>query len=533
MKRSVLFSRLTTLRSKLWFSISVLLACTIVVGTISYLSASVLKDALKNILNVQIPAQRSLLLADMMHDGIRANAFHAIIDGSSSSPEAQQAILDESQEFRDTIKAKIEVVEGLEVSEKAKQAIAPVKPSIEAYSNTAHEIVQLAISGRSEEARAKIPELQLTFESLEEDLGRLGDLVTEEAQEITGKAGKIADETLMTILAILLASLTLGIIIGISLVSHFQAILSPLASVLSQEGLNAGQASATLATASVDLSESIRRQTQSVNSTSTAADEISSMAKRTSDITTEASTHMERARERASAGSNAVKDMESAMSDIHNSSSHLSKDVAQTNEKISGIIEILKEVSSKTDVINDIVFQTKLLSFNASVEAARAGESGKGFAVVADEVGNLAKKSGVAAEEINTLLERSLTTVQNIVVETQKNISESVRESETAVNRGNNTVRICREILDEIVRTSSETEKLVTDIAVASSESAEGVADISRSVHDLDQTTRQNEATAQQAKKISTEVSDQVVRIKSTANELSRLIHGIDISKDS
>ncbi|MBC7465119.1 MAG: hypothetical protein H7256_03945 [Bdellovibrio sp.] len=50
----------------------------------------------------------------------------------------------------------------------------------------------------------------------------------------------------------------------------------------------------------------------------------------------------------------------------------------------------MEEIGNKTKVINDIVFQTKLLSFNASVEAARAGEHGKGFAVVAEEVGKLA-----------------------------------------------------------------------------------------------------------------------------------------------
>ena len=60
----------------------------------------------------------------------------------------------------------------------------------------------------------------------------------------------------------------------------------------------------------------------------------------------------------------------------------------------------MEQIKDKVNIINDIVFQTKLLSFNASVEAARAGENGKGFAVVAEEVGNLASVSGKAANEI-------------------------------------------------------------------------------------------------------------------------------------
>ncbi len=58
-----------------------------------------------------------------------------------------------------------------------------------------------------------------------------------------------------------------------------------------------------------------------------------------------------------------------------------------------------EDIGDKTKVINDIVFQTKRLSFNASVEAARAGEHGKGFAVVAEEVGNLAQMSKDKVQE--------------------------------------------------------------------------------------------------------------------------------------
>ena len=78
------------------------------------------------------------------------------------------------------------------------------------------------------------------------------------------------------------------------------------------------------------------------------------------------------------------------------------------------ILGYIKSIEEKTKVINDIVFQTKLLSFNASVEAARAGEQGKGFAVVAEEVGNLATMSGTSAEEISKLLESSISHIESI-----------------------------------------------------------------------------------------------------------------------
>ena len=80
-------------------------------------------------------------------------------------------------------------------------------------------------------------------------------------------------------------------------------------------------------------------------------------------------------------------------------------------------------------MINDIVFQTKLLSFNASVEAERAGEHGKGFAVVAQEVGNLATMSGESAEEITKILDESVKMVQKLVSSNQVEIEKLVQEN--------------------------------------------------------------------------------------------------------
>jgi methyl-accepting chemotaxis protein len=92
----------------------------------------------------------------------------------------------------------------------------------------------------------------------------------------------------------------------------------------------------------------------------------------------------------------------------------------KTNENMADIVKSIAEIKTKTNVINDIVFQTKLLSFNASVEAARAGEHGKGFAVVAEEVGALAAMSGNASKEIAQLLDGSLSRVTVLADETKQ-----------------------------------------------------------------------------------------------------------------
>ncbi|MFX4232112.1 methyl-accepting chemotaxis protein, partial [Aliarcobacter butzleri] len=64
-------------------------------------------------------------------------------------------------------------------------------------------------------------------------------------------------------------------------------------------------------------------------------------------------------------------------------------------------------INEAIGVIDNIAFQTNILSLNAAVEAATAGEAGKGFAVVAGEVRNLASRSAEAAREIKTIVENA------------------------------------------------------------------------------------------------------------------------------
>lgn len=79
---------------------------------------------------------------------------------------------------------------------------------------------------------------------------------------------------------------------------------------------------------------------------------------------------------------------------------------------ITDLVKFVEEISSKTKVIHDIAFKTKVLSFNASVEAERAGARGRGFSVVAQEMKRLAEISGKAAEDIGSIVERTRRSTQ-------------------------------------------------------------------------------------------------------------------------
>merc|ERR1711879_861350 len=147
-------------------------------------------------------------------------------------------------------------------------------------------------------------------------------------------------------------------------------------------------------------------------------------------------------------------------------------------------------INEAITVIDQIAFQTNILSLNAAVEAATAGEAGKGFAVVAQEVRNLAGRSSEAAKEIKDLVESATSKANE-----GKNISDKMIEGYNQLNEN-----------------ISKTSDLIKSVETASKEQQIGIVQINESINTLDKQTQKNAVIATQANDVALK-TDKIAKV--------------------
>lgn len=358
---------------------------------------------------------------------------------------------------------------------------------------------------------------------------RVNDLkayLSNDMKTIVTSAKDTGKRTNQIVLFASIAGILIGLIVGFLFSSKIASSLTNVAQQLSSNADQVAAASSQIASSSQQLSEASTEQASSLEETAASLEEITSMiSKATENANTTSETSTE-SHKKAEEGRASVDQMLSSMDEISQSNEAILTQINESNRQMADIVKVIQDIGNRTKVINEIVFQTKLLSFNASVEAARAGEHGKGFAVVAEEVGNLAQMSGNAAKEITDMLDASISKVEGIVRDTQQKVESLVQSGKEKVESGVTVARQCSDVLNEIVQNVSRVSGLSQEISQAAKEQSQGVSEINKAMSQLDTVTQQNAATSEEAASAAEELSAQAESLKSSVEDLMAVISG-------
>jgi methyl-accepting chemotaxis protein len=310
--------------------------------------------------------------------------------------------------------------------------------------------------------------------NLNEISSRINALNAEDRETNRSKIGEIVVQVAVAALVgILLLCVVINLVASRIMVNPIRNISRRLAESARHVSSQSGQVNKT----SHSLSDGASEQASAIEETSSSLEEMSAMIRQNAGNANQAEEHMKEASRIVHKANSSMTALTASMEEISGAS-----------EKTSKIIK----------TIDEIAFQTNLLALNAAVEAARAGDAGAGFAVVADEVRNLAMRAAEAAKETESLID--------VTVGKTKDGTDLVIETNTAFS--------------EVAESTSKVNELVTQIAAASNEQAQGIEQVNISVSAMDKVIAQTAASAEESTSVSEEMNAQ-------ASQMKRIVDGL------
>lgn len=459
-----------TIRKRLLSLFACMIILILLIGIIPFELNKFYTDKINTFSSEIIPAIKSVTLADMLHDGIRANLYGVIMARNTNNFERIKELSIESKEFNEDFLKNLNILNSLiknkEINIKLNKVLADGKK----YTELSENIIFNIMEKKNKDTKILISQFNDIFKQLEKSISNLTDDINNLADENIKITNEYSKYSLYFLIFSLIIVLFLAFILSNFIIKKLNNILNELIIGLNNQSKAILLRAINSQKSSKELSDMTIKQGEAIQETAASMEEMSSMLTQTSKHSAHNLDISEEGQKSAQKGKESMIQMLAAMDSIQSS-----------NTKLEEISNLIVKIANKTKIINEIVSETRLLSFNASIEAARAGANGKGFAVVAEEVGKLASMSGSAANEIRELLESSTVEVANVV--------SDIRER---IVTGKNIFKSCELVFDNMTEILFKINEGTKIIVSSTSEQETGVKQTTIAMRQIDEVTQKN-----------------------------------------
>ena len=444
-----------------------------------------------------VQAQKILTAIDDLRTSIRDEALSVEESTNESANESYQNGKKEMEEALNGYATTLSDKEDEENLEK-------LRASVKAYNEESDKVMALGLANKNAEAAdlVRSDAMKSLAVALLTDLNKITEANTITVKEKNAQNSRLIHISLILMMTAAIVAVIVSLIIGYSIAASVMKTVGgdPSDIAAATERVSNGDLAydAKRAESSTgiykDLLKMIARISEIVTDIRSASDQVSSGSQQLSMTAQQMS---QGATEQAASIEEVSSSMEQMTSNIRQNAdnaqmtdkiaSKAATGIEEGGKAVTHTVEAMKQIATKTTIIEEIARSTNMLALNASIEAARAGEFGKGFAVVASEVGKLAERSQREAAEISKLSE------------------ECVHIAEAAG-------RIIAEIIPDIQKTA----ELVQEISAASAEQDQGAQQINQAIMQLDQVVQQNASASEESASMSEELSGQAEQMAQT-----------------
>ncbi len=365
-----------------------------------------------------------------------------------------------------------------------------------------------------------------SFDQIGSSFKKLDKNRNEEMDTLLRKNELIAKKVNNISMSISLLGIVITIILGFIIGNKTKIAMSDISGELQEESSLLTVASSRVVNSSENLATIGTSLATSLEEITSQFQEILSMVNKNTEAVIESEKIASINKASSASGEIAVKQLVESIHDIKMNNNSFSNELVLIIQKINGMSQVINHIGAKSKIIDDIVFQTKLLSFNASVEASRAGDAGKGFSVVAGEIGSLASISGEAAKEISELLATSIKAINQIVNESQAVVENLCKISQVKITRGSEIVDECKESFSNISNNISKLDSVISNISLSSREQAIGIKEVSLAVSNISQILNKNRELAVSSTEISEDLNLQAESLELIVVKLMILLNG-------